>query len=231
MLDQSDPHRFRKGIAGLCMIGAPVLFLLGSIIAPGFDTDEAGIVSLVTGDPDAWLISMLAVLAGWALLLGAVLGLMHMLRERGAAEGHVGGAFAIVGILGAVANGAVGLVVWQMATGDPAQMTALLERLTGSAGSYVPLFLLQFGVTIGVVVLSWALFRLHFAPAWMAAAIGAGGILFAVATIVASQELYIAASVVLLAGLGALGRVVLRESVEDWEHTPEFRGMRPVAGH
>ena len=55
--------------------------------------------------------------------------------------------------------------------------------------------------------------------------IGGSAILYAIAALAYSQALFIAASAVLLIGSGALGMVVLRESVEDWEHTPEFRGF------
>jgi hypothetical protein len=34
----------------------------------------------------------------------------------------------------------------------------------------------------------------------------------------------------MLVGLGSMGMMVLRESDADWEHTPDYRGMRPVAG-
>ena len=35
---------------------------------------------------------------------------------------------------------------------------------------------------------------------------------------------------ILLVGLGAIGRMVLRETDEAWEHTPEYEGFRPVPG-
>ena len=42
----------------------------------------------------------------------------------------------------------------------------------------------------------------------------------------------VVATAILLVGLGSIGRTVLTESVEDWEHTPEHRGgFRPAASH
>ena len=35
---------------------------------------------------------------------------------------------------------------------------------------------------------------------------------------------------VLLVGFFQVGRMVLTESDEDWEHTPEYSGFRPLAG-
>ena len=34
----------------------------------------------------------------------------------------------------------------------------------------------------------------------------------------------------LVVGLGSIGRMVLRETDEAWEHTPEYEGFRPVPG-
>ena len=31
-------------------------------------------------------------------------------------------------------------------------------------------------------------------------------------------------------GLGSIGRMVLHETDEAWEHTPEYEGFRPVQG-
>src|SRR5688572_1837926 len=95
----SDAHRFRKTMAGLCMIGAPVLFLASSLIAPGFDSDEATFVGKIAGDAEAFATSQILLLCGWALFIPIVMSLMHMLREKGAGEGHLGGSLAIIGTI------------------------------------------------------------------------------------------------------------------------------------
>ena len=219
----SDAHRFRKTMAGLCMIGAPVLFLISSIMSPGFDSDEATAVGLIAEDANAFGTSQLLALAGWGLFLCGAMAMMHMLREKGATEGHVGGAFAVIGTLAAIAQCGFGIALWQVTENDSAAAVSLLKDLDGLA--MVVLFMVPLGVTIGAIVFSWALYRHHFVPAWMAAAIGASGITFAIGSLAYSQELYIAASALLLVGFGALGSVVLNETVEDWEHTPEFHGL------
>ena len=42
--------------------------------------------------------------------------------------------------------------------------------------------------------------------------------------------LAIVAAALLAVGLGAIGHMVLRESDEAWERTPEYEGFRPVTG-
>lgn len=219
----SDAHRFRKTMAGLCMIGAPILFLISSILTPGFDSDEATAVGLIAGDASAFGTSQLLAMAGWGLFLCAAMAMMHMLREKGATAGHIAGAFAVIGTLAAIAQSGFGIALWQVTENDSAAAVSLLTGLDGLAE--VILFMVPLGVTIGAIVFAWALYRHHFVPAWMAAMIGGSAITFAIGSLAFSQELYIAASALLLLGLGALGAMVLNESVEDWEHTPEFHGL------
>ena len=219
----TDAHRFRKTMAGLCMIGAPVLFLLGSLLTPGFNSDEATQVGLIAADEGMFLTAVVMQLAGWGLFLVAVMAMMHMLRERGARDGHLGGTLALIGTVCALAQTGFLLGLWQVAKTDQAAATAMLTGFDGLAQAL--LFFVPLGVTIGGIVLSWALYRHHFVAPWMAAAIGASAICFLVGSITFTQELYIAASALLLVGFGALGTMILRESMEEWEHTPEFRGL------
>lgn len=221
----SDGRSFRKTIAGACMIGAPVLFLLSSLVTPGLDSDEATTVGLIAGDADAYATSQLLLLAAWALFIPVVMSLMHMLRERGAGEGNLGGALAIVGVIAAIAQTGFGLALWKMVETDQGQATSMLAAFNDSTLAAMILFFLPLGVTVGGVVLSWALFRLHFVPAWMAAMIAGSAVLFALGAITYEESLFIAASVAALIGFGALGLTVLNETDEEWEHTPEFHGI------
>jgi hypothetical protein len=219
----SDAHRFRKTIAGVCMLLAPVAFLIGSVIGPGVDSNEATQVGLIAGDTDSFILAVMLQMVGWACFLVAVMGMMHMLRERGASEGHLGGALALAGTVCALAQTGFLVALWQVAKSDEAAATSLLSGLDGIAS--VVLFFLPLGVTVGGIVLSWSLYRHHFIAPWMAAAIGGSAILFAAGSVAYSQDLYIAASAVLLVGFGAMGAMVLSEPVEEWEHTPEFHGI------
>jgi len=49
---------------------------------------------------DAWYVAQLIGLVSIVLAVPAVLGLMHMLREREVAWGHIGGGLAMLGLLG-----------------------------------------------------------------------------------------------------------------------------------
>src|SRR5207244_10730049 len=99
-------------------------------------TKEAAILRAIGGHADRFYISTLLAIAGIVLLLPAVLGLMHMLRERRVAFGHVGGALALVGVMMFMLFGGVSLVQWQMVRGgaDRAQRVSLPPPFDHPAG-------------------------------------------------------------------------------------------------
>jgi uncharacterized membrane protein YdjX (TVP38/TMEM64 family) len=64
----------------------------------------------------------------------------------------------------------------------------------------------------------------------MAIFVAVGAIVFGFAIGTAMNWLAIVGAAFLVVGLGAIGRMVLRETDEAWEHTPEYEGFRPVPG-
>ena len=227
----SDAHHFRKMIAGACMVVAPVVLLVGMVIHPASDMNEAKQVATIADNLDAWYVAHLLAFVSIVLVVPAVLGLMHMLRERQVALGHVGGGLAILGLLAFTGLVAMELVLWQMAgAGSTAETVALLERLNETAGIVIPFVLLSFGFSIGMAVLAVGLYRARAVQSWMAVFVAVGAILFGLAVATAMNWLAIVAAAFLVVGLGAIGRMVLRETDEAWEHTPEYEGFRPVPG-
>ena len=93
MMTLSDAHGFRKAVAGICMLLAPLAFLAAAIVTPTIDsTHEGAILRGVASNPDRFYIATLLIIISIVFLVPAVLGLMHMLRERRVAWGHAGGA-------------------------------------------------------------------------------------------------------------------------------------------
>jgi hypothetical protein len=229
----SDAHHFRKTVAGLCMILAPTLFLVSAILAPSSDNDAGAILGAVADHTDRFYISTLFGIAGTVLLVPALLGLMHMLRERQVALGHLGGGLALLGSLTFMLFWGVSLMEWQMVRGgaDSAQMTALLDRFMHTTGTEV-FFFFGLAFTVGLIVLALGLYRAHFVHWSTAVALGAGAVVLQIAFFVGNTSAwFIIAAAILFVGFVTIGRMVLAETDEDWEHTPEFRGFRPAATH
>lgn len=229
---RSDENHFRRLTAGTCMVAGPLFLLAAVIVAPRFETDEAAFLRETAAHADRQYISTVLVFFGFVLLLGAVLGLTHMLRERSTRLGRIGGGLAALGIvtiLGLFFG--TSLMQWQMGKGgaDREQMVALLERFNDSGG-LLPFFILTIGFTVGFFVLAVGLYRAHAVHRISAALIAIASVIFLVSFDMDGNAATIVASALMLVGLGSIGMLVLREPDADWEHTPEFRGFRPVAG-
>jgi|SRR5215211_1879422 len=227
----SDAHHFRKMVAGACMVVAPLILLVAVVIHPASDMDEATQVATIAQNLDTWYVAHLLALVAIAVMVPAVLGLMHMLREREVAFGHVGGGLAMLGLLAFAGIVGMELAIWQaVAGGSTREAVSLLERLNGTAGITIPLVLVSFGFTLGLACLAAGLYRARAVQSWMAICVAAGAIVFGFAFATAMNWLAIVAAAFLVVGLGAIGRMVLRETDEAWEHTPEYEGFRPVPG-
>jgi len=227
----SDAHHFRKMVAGACMVVAPLVLLVAMVIHPASDMNEATQVATIQDNLDAWYVAHLLALISIAVMVPAVLGLMHMMREREVAFGHVGGGLAMLGLLAFAGIVGMELVMWQMAAGGSTrEAVALLERLNNTAGILIPFAFVSFGFALGLACLAAGLYRARAVQSWMAISTAAGAILFGFAIGTAMNWLAVVAAAFLAVGLGAIGRMVLRETDEAWEHTPEYEGFRPVPG-
>ena len=227
----SDSHHFRKTVAGAAMIGAPLFALIAYVVIPKLHTDEGAQLGSIAAHADRWMASVMFSALAIVCAMLATLGLMHMLRERQVTLGHVGGGLAMVGLLAFVGIVAMELVLWQLLReGDTATAVTLLQGLNESAGILIPFALMSFGFAIGMALLAVGLYRARAVQSWMAVCVGVGAILVGFAFGTALNWLAIVAAAFLVVGLGTIGRMVLRETDEAWEHTPEYEGFRPVPG-
>jgi hypothetical protein len=231
MTGLSNAHHFRKMVAGFCMIFAPLVLLIGLVIHPEAGTSASSTIAAAAEHPDAWYIAHLFALVALVLAVPAVLGLMHMLREREVAWGHLGGGFAMLGILAFIGVVTMeGFVGWQAGVGDSSEMVALFDRLYDTAGVVVPFYVMSFAFALGMLCLAYGLYRARAVQSWMVLFLGLSAVLMAIGFPTASELVSIIGAAFLFVGLGSIGRMVLRESDEAWEHTPEYEGFRPLAG-
>jgi hypothetical protein len=227
----SDAHHFRKMVAGFCMIFGPLFLLVGAVVHPEQSTDEATQLSTIAANLDSWFVAHLLILISLAFALPAVLGLMHMLREREVAYGHVGGGLALLGLLALTGIVTIdGFVLWQAAAGGDGGMVALYQRLNDTAGVVIPFYVMGFAFSLGLTMLAYGLYRARAIQWWMALFLAVAAVCLAIAGPAAETWLLIVGAAFLFVGLGSIGRMVLTESDEDWEHTPEYKGFRPGLG-
>ena len=185
----SNAHHFRKMVAGICMVAGPLALLLAMVFESKIGISENAYVIGKVGDPDTGQIEQVLLVAGLVLMVPAVLGLMHMLREREVDFGHIGGTVALVGLL-----------------------------------------VLPWAFMAGLVILAFGLYRAHALQWTWALCIAAGAVLLGLGATTESELFAIVGAVIALVGVGSTGLMVLGETDEEWEHTPEQHGFRPLAG-
>jgi hypothetical protein len=228
----SDSHHLRKTVAGACMVVAPLLFLVAFVVSPRLETDAGKQLSVATGHADRFYLANLLATIGLMLVVPAVLGVMHMLRERRPAYSGLGGALTLIGVFASLVGQGVAFVIWQMAHHGGASLsnTAVIHGVLHDGGTVIPIYVLGFVGALGVVVLAAGLYLARVVDWWMALFFAAGVVCINVAFPAGALWLAIVGSALMLVGLGSMGLMVLRESDADWEHTPDYRGMRPVPG-
>jgi len=227
----TQAHHFRKLVAGVCMVVAPVLMIVGMIVHPGLEDTVRGQLATIAADRDRWLVAYLLIGAGLVFTVPVVLGLMHMLRERDPSVGHLGGALGLVGAMAAAGYLAIeGFGGWAAAGVGGGGTVALFERMHDSAATFIPIYLFSYGLVAGMIVLAFGLARRRLVAPWMAACAAIGPLLVGIGVPAASGALCLIGAAVTLIGVGAIGQLVLAESDEEWEHTPEYRGFRPRLG-
>ncbi len=227
----SDSHHFRKTVAGCCMVVGPLLALVAFIVSPAFKTGSAAQVAEVAGHQDRYLLSTLLALAAVTFVIGGALGLMHMLRERMVAYGHAGGILALLGLVATMAQLGAGLMLWPMVRdGVQASDVSAWHAVTHDTATTIPLFIVPWVAVIGFATLAMGLYRAHAVDWWMAAMLSVGTLGVTLAGPLGSLAVGIVGAALFLVGSGSIGMVVLRESDADWEHTPEYHGLRPATG-
>ena len=228
----SDSQHLRKTVAGASMVLGPLLLLIAFVASPRLETEAAAQLRVAAEHVDRFYLVNLMAMVGVALMVPAVLGLMHMVRERRPVHGAIGGGLSVLGLLATMASFGIAFAIWQMASdGVAATDVALLDSLMDTAGIVIPITAVGFLGCLGFVVLMLGMYRGHVVDWWMALCAAAGVVLINVAFPAGVLALAILGSALLVVGLGSIGVMVVRESDADWEHTPDYGGWRPAAMH
>ncbi len=218
--------RLRKAAIGAALVLAAPVYLAAWLLVSNMMTDAADFVAelapmsagRVTG-------SIVAGALFYPLAVIAVLGLMHLLRERTSLVRTVGGGLTIAGLaLGAVAAGAFGALAEAARAGiDPvASARAVDATLSGStfvlmlAGTLVP--------AIGTTMLGFALYAARTVPRASAVLLAGYGPL-QIAGFATDQRIVIILSFVALSlALIPIGIQTLRTPAEEWDRPPVVPG-------
>ena len=172
---------------------------------------------MIGANPTRFLISSLLDLLWLVLLIPAVLGLLHLLRARGALLGHIGCGFVLAGAVGAAAYRGVNLGQLQVAQSGLNQGQVLAAFGQASLGSVVVMLISAIGLIVGYALLAVGLWRTRAAPRGASALIVA----FLVVDIFGlaaggNKGVLLVAHTLLLVGLGWIGVRMLAMSDAQW---------------
>lgn len=216
-----DTRSFRRTLAGACLILSPAVLVVVEILHPVQDDDPAGLLANVAESTTAQYWAHALAMVSISLAIPAVLGLVHLTRTGRSVLAHLGGAFAIVGLIAFAALVGTEFVLWQAAKNpDTAAMTALVDQVTSSNG-FVPLYLAALGFPLGYLLLGVALRLTAAAQTWAAAAVALAPAVMVVNELaIGPKWVNIASAAVLLLGSGTIGSRLLTETDEEWEAVP-----------
>lgn len=217
-------ERLRKAICGSCLIAAPTLLLVGGLLHPPETTDAARQYEIISSNADRWELSHWIITASMLLMVGAVLGLAHLLHEQRPAEGILGGAVALVGVLAFFAVAAAeAVVIPELGRTSEAGAAALYERIFEFGSTrWTVLLVAGLLLPVGLVWLSYGLYRARVVPTWAAGALGLGALLFAVSLPTGSAVVFAVGLAAMVTGMAPIGWKVLGETDEQWEHPPRL---------
>lgn len=199
---------------GLCLLVAPALLLVASIVNPasGSGDDDRKYLKSLADDPDATELSTALFMVGFALMVIAIVGLVHVIRERGVTLANIGGALAIIGSIFFVA-----LQVPTIADLNTVEHVGLdtAEKLNDDVDDYwsayvvfVPALL---GTALGYILLGAAVIRSRIAH------LAAGILIIVGLVLIPLTEGMFVAFLFLLAGFGMVGLKILGMKDEEWD--------------
>ncbi|MFC4060058.1 hypothetical protein ACFOWE_17265 [Planomonospora corallina] len=221
----SDPHRFRRQAAGLCLIAAPLLYVAGVVADP----------SLRRGDTSAGVygryaeeVSLSASLLhwSWVLLVPGIVGMIHLVRRRGAAFAHLAGGLALLGVVNFSAL-MMGDFFYARLERDlpPAQGARIGDEAFADPGLMYGFQVPGFLGLLGLLLLGLAVAYAGRAPWWAPPAMLAGvfGTTFFPVGTALGGLLY-------LAGSGVIGLRMLRMSDAEWAGEGPAQAGAPASG-
>ena len=217
----SDSRHFRRRVAGIAMVLAPLLAVLAETLHAKVETDATKQLAGVAKSTDRWYAAHLLVLVMLMLLVPAFLGLVHLLRESSPALGNTGLVFFVPGVIGVAAVVGAEFVLWKMAqAANREEMVALAKSVNESAGFFVVLlFALLF--PIAWLLVGIGLYRSRAVATWSAALIAlAQPVGFAAELAGGPKAIAVAAQIAFAIGLIPVGIRVLRQSDSEWEPEP-----------
>ena len=229
MLRIKDPSNFRRTLVGLCLIVAPLILFVASLVEPTSEGDEAREwLPELAEEPGRNDAATTLFIVGFVVLVPALIGLVHLIRERGIVLGHIGGVLAVLGTV--LYPVLFSTTFYDLSLAENLPVDQAVEAQEGTEDYVGPYFVFIpaiFGFTLGLILLSVALLRAGVAPLWFLVLV-----VLANVAIFAGQESDVVSAIgtlLLLVAFGSLGLKVLGMSDADWDDPRRLGAGRTAA--
>jgi hypothetical protein len=214
-----NPASFRRSLAAFGLTFGPLALLAASIVEPdtgGNDDKGAEYLAKVAAHSGAVQVSTILYLLGFTALLAGVIGIVHMIRERGVVLAHIAGVLAAVGLVFFVALASTSIYDLSVAEhAARAEGAKAYDAIGDYAAAYVLFIPALAGTFIGLILLGFAAWRSRFAPAWVPAVILLGFILVIAGD--TAKVVNAIGNVLLLAGFGFMGVKLFGLTDQEWD--------------
>jgi hypothetical protein len=226
-------QRMRKVVTGTAMVVAAPLILLSYLVGgDAVMTDTTAFVGkTIEYGRNRAIGSIILGAVYFPAAVIAVMGLVHLLRERKTNLGLVGGGLAIVGLVLMTTSIGMASVFLEVSLSEvaTAEKVAILDA-TMESGSVVVLFAGSLLLAVGTAILGRALWTAGTVPKLSAVLFGLYGPVVVAGYATSTLALIIGGFVALGVALVPLGVVMLTESEDQWEHPPAFTGFHIAGG-
>ena len=213
----TDADNFRRTLAGLCLIAAPLVLLVAMIVHGG--GGNAGLVKSLLESPGRVQAANLLIMFSSVLFVPALIGLLGLVRGRGVILAHVGVTLAVVGVIGHAVWAGFQIVLLGLLQSGVVDQTRMAELISGgppNAGFVIVMLAFMIGFFLGLLFVAGALWRSGVVPRWAAVCI----FLVPFADFVPGGAVVsILGPVLGLVGLGAAGLKLLSMPDAEWSQS------------
>lgn len=168
MLKINDASNFRRTVAGLCLIAAPLVAGLALLVHPG--EGEAGLVGSIAENPGRTEAASLLIILSSVLFVPALMGILNLVRDRGVTLVHLGVGLMLIGVIGHAVWTTFQIVMVALVQSDinQSQLAAAVEGEGPiPVGLMIGLVMFMAGFFGGILVLAVGLWRSRAVARWI----------------------------------------------------------------